>query len=272
MKDYKEMADSVLKRRDQYVAQKKKRRKQYIGMTSGLGISFLVGFVGWNVYKPYSADKAAGAVMDNGSAYSLAMERSAEMTQAVCDEAVAESICEEVAECEEATGTTIEEEEKIREESSKEGVADFAGICGVERTDINETNAMKLIWGGSYLNDQGQQVILLTDNTLANQAIVYQNIPTLVEASTIFEEATFTLSYLEELQEKISAKMVLGELPFVTSSVLREDLNIMEIHVTTEDSEKLAQITKMDTLGGACSFVYHTEDDQIILDIIEKKE
>lgn len=111
----------------------------------------------------------------------------------------------------------------------------------------------ELVWGGSYPNEAGQWVVLLTENTTENQEKVFTLNPTLTEDDTIFETAAYSLAYLEDLMKSISQAM--EQYPFVSSVGLRVDKNCVQVSVTSDDSENIAKILAFDTLGGAIEIV-----------------
>ena len=105
-------------------------------------------------------------------------------------------------------------------------------------------------YGGSYTDSQGRLCILLTQNTSENRSAICRELG-LNESSVTFQDASYTLSYLTWLQDKISEGMINKELPFVTVSSLQEDTNRIHLTVTTEDEALLAELKALDTLGGA---------------------
>lgn len=107
------------------------------------------------------------------------------------------------------------------------------------------------VWGGSYTDENGCMVVWLTENTPENQRRVFEENPGLKEASTIFRTADFSLVYLTELLEDISRAMKNKELTLVSSAALREDINRVEVTMTTDDAEMAAHIKAFDTVGGA---------------------
>ena len=63
----------------------------------------------------------------------------------------------------------------------------------------------------------------------------------------------YNLSYLTELQNRISGAMTKGELPFVESE------NKIEVVVNTNDEAQLVKVLQLDETGGAIIFVYVEE-------------
>ena len=121
-----------------------------------------------------------------------------------------------------------------------------------DRGDDGALTAYDAVWGGSYLDESGHWVVLLTEDTPENREKVLQMNPQLGD-DTIFREATYSRAYLTELMEKVSAAMRDG-LPDVTSAALREERNRVEIDMAAENPESEAALRALDTLGGALEF------------------
>lgn len=117
-------------------------------------------------------------------------------------------------------------------------------------------------YGGSYTDSQGRLCILLTESTPENRSAICRELD-LDENSVTFQDASYTLSYLTWLQDKISEGMISRELSFVTVSSLREDTNRIHLTVTTEDEAQLAKLKALDTLGGALEISYAADGGNI---------
>ncbi|MCM1046025.1 MAG: hypothetical protein NC417_10995 [Candidatus Gastranaerophilales bacterium] len=92
--------------------------------------------------------------------------------------------------------------------------------------DTGALTEYEVVWGDSYMDEAGRWVVLLTENTAENQEKVFQRNPTLTEENTIFEEVTYSRSYLMDLMERLSQ----ADLPSVVSSIgFREERNRIEI-------------------------------------------
>jgi len=107
------------------------------------------------------------------------------------------------------------------------------------------------VWGGSYTDAQGNQVVLLTENTPENQQEAFRRNPTLNAETTVFQTAEYSLSYLTELLADISNAMADNTLPFVPTAGLYEDRNRVVVTVNTDDPDSIAQVLVFDCLGGA---------------------
>lgn len=112
-------------------------------------------------------------------------------------------------------------------------------------------------FGGSYTDDNGNFVIVLTEDTPANRAAICKELGR-SESNTTFVKGTYTLAYLTELQAKITEAMVNKEIPFVVTSGVYETTNSIIIRVTTKDEAELAKVYALDTIGGAIKVEFST--------------
>ena len=72
------------------------------------------------------------------------------------------------------------------------------------------------------------------------------------KGNTVFEEASFSRSYLVDLMERLSK----AELPLVVSTIgFREERNRIEVMITADDPEAVAEILAFDTIGGAIEII-----------------
>lgn len=126
------------------------------------------------------------------------------------------------------------------------------------------------VWGGSYLDQDGNMVVLLTQDTPENREAVFQRNPAFLEEQVRFQTADYTLEYLTQVQEDISAAMAAGDLPFVTVSALREAENRIQVTVTSQAEEDLARVRAFDSQGGAIQLVTpdEKEDDLCALPLV----
>lgn len=106
------------------------------------------------------------------------------------------------------------------------------------------------------MDQDGRWVIWLTENTPENQKEVFQRNSDLLESSTIFKTADYSLAYLTGLMAKISEGMGDGKLPHVSSAALREELNRVEVTMTTDDADSAAKVLAFDKTGGAIEIRY----------------
>lgn len=126
-------------------------------------------------------------------------------------------------------------------------------------------------FGGSYLDDNGNFVIVLTEDTQENRTAICKELAR-SENATIFVSGTYTLEYLTQLQAKISDAMINKELPFVVSSGVYETTNNIVVTVTTTNEAELEKIYELDTIGGAIQVEYHTDVPSQELGIVIKTE
>lgn len=128
--------------------------------------------------------------------------------------------------------------EAIVSEDMYYGEPQFAGSSSAE------------FFGGSYVDENGNFVIILTEDTPENRANICKELD-VSESNTIFKKGKHTLEYLTKIQENITEKMVKKELPFVVSSGVYEMTNNIIVEVTTTDVEKLKKIYELDVTGEA---------------------
>lgn len=122
-------------------------------------------------------------------------------------------------------------------------------------------------FGGSYLNDSGVFVVVLTEDTPENRASICKELG-IVESNTVFEEGTYTLAYLTELQAKISNAMINKEMPFIISSGVYETANKIKVRSTSNDEAELAKLYALDTIGGAIEVEYVSENTMATEDLL----
>lgn len=110
-------------------------------------------------------------------------------------------------------------------------------------------------YGGTYTDHDGHRVILITQDSAENRAEIcgYLGIS---DDDTVFQSAAYSLSYLMEVQNKISRAMSRNELPFVVESALMEDGNRVKVTVTIMDQTKIAELQAFDSAGGAIEIVF----------------
>lgn len=110
-------------------------------------------------------------------------------------------------------------------------------------------------WGGTYTDADGNLVVWLTEDTPENRRAVC-SVKGYDESTTIFRTGLFTIGYLTDLQKSISDAMINKELPFVVSSAVRDDLNLIQVRVTTEKEEDIQKVLALDKTGCAIEIVY----------------
>lgn len=113
-----------------------------------------------------------------------------------------------------------------------------------------EATADNAFYGGVYMDRQGVTHVLLTEDTPENRAAVRSILP-LPDEAVVFDTVTYRLAYLEILQEKVTQGMIDRTLPFVTASAVDERGNCVRVTVATDDEAALAKLRACDPLGGA---------------------
>lgn len=152
-----------------------------------------------------------------------------------------------------------EESEAIISESNPDEISSTASedtpadrnneyLEAVNSSDLSKTSSE--YFGGSYLDDAGHFVIVLTEDTPEHRSSICRELNR-EEGNTVFVPGTYTLEYLTAVQEAISTAMSNKELPFVTASGLYETQNRIIVSVTTTDESDLAKVYAFDTIGGA---------------------
>lgn len=226
MKDYHEMAECVLARRDRYAAERKRNRRRWTAAAACFSLAALIGVGIWRMDMTGQNDGGIG--VEQGD------DRDGERHELFAAEATPDG-AEEQGETDPAADAP--------EQSSAE--------AGAPKGDGFDT-----VWGGSYLDESGKWVVWLTENTPENQTAVFEQNPELLESSTVFHTADYSLAYLTALLEKISDGMRDGKLPFVSSAAVMESRNRVEVTVSTGDEAQLAALRRFDTLGGALELRY----------------
>ena len=69
--------------------------------------------------------------------------------------------------------------------------------------------------------------------------------------------AKYSYNYLEELQNKISQKMINKEITFITTSAIMDITNNIKVTVTSNKDEDLKRLKELDTIGGAIEIQYN---------------
>lgn len=249
MKDYREMAQRVLERRDVYVAERRKRMKKTVSILSCFCLVILLGAGAWYGNKVSSGSQTDldGGNMDGDPAgYSAGisdLEKQFDVQAGIEEEGQTDSLAD-ASQADHEIGVSSCEGDKPAEDSL---------------VSTGNLRAYEKVWGGSYIDNEGRTVVLLTEDTEENRQKVFEMNPELLESSTVFQKADYSLMYLTKLQEAISDMMMEGELPFVTTSALMEDANHIRVTVTTESQEDLERLMAIDSTGGAIEVVYNPE-------------
>lgn len=260
MKDYREMAEDVLKRREEYLSERRRRMKKTGSMIACMCLVVLLGAGAWRWSGvgrgEGQLDSGVGQLDGGPDGYFGLADQAApreEARAAAQEEAGERDLLEELGQGQQADRPDGEACEPADGEACEP-----AGDRPVSESPVSAGNikAYEEAWAGSYTDEEGHTVILLTENTEENRQRVFEMNPTLLESNTIFQEAAYSLAYLTRLQEKISEQMMAGELPFAIVSAVLEDANRIQVTVTTEDPAELEGLLALDEVGGAIRIVY----------------
>lgn len=289
MKDYNEMAESLFQRREKYLAEKRRKRNALIKASSGMfclclaGLSGLLILSGSPSGRPDFPPDAALLNPENLADIRLANDLSKMLAQAGQENQPENSLpgtetkesIQENGEGYPAHGRDSNPQGRDTEtadgpDSPQSGEGSFDVPVSEQSPGSIQTpeprTAYADFFGGSYTDDQGRFCILLTEDTAENRSTVCREL-NLDESNVIFQKASFSLSYLTQLQSKISEGMISKELDFVAVSSLREDTNRIHLTVTTQEEAKLAKLEALDSLGGALEIEYGSAVQKEILTI-----
>lgn len=139
-----------------------------------------------------------------------------------------------------------------------------------EQTNENVVKGYPNYYAGKYVDNNGNNVILLCEDTKANRKEICKKLK-ITEDKTIFKTAKYSYNYLTELQNRISKKMINKEFTFVSSSALMEDKNNIQVTVTSNNESDLSKIKTLDTIGGAIDIQY-SDGGTATQDLLVEKE
>lgn len=271
MKDSDEMVKELFERREKYYIERQRKIGNFKKVVSSLACCFVVILVvGIPVTNYFSEPEDDNSLAENIQNVEVNYQPLIKKEMPLDDIDDLEDSSSALQNGETKTSNGADEEvdtetgeANITNETVTEGVS--IDISQKEYSDApvsdnsGSTGALipyEAVWGGSYPNEAGQWVVLLTENTTENQKKVFELNPSLTEDNTIFMTATYSLSYLKELQKNISEAVGNGgEISFVSSIGLREEANCVQVTVTTDDPESIEKILSFDTLGGAIEIV-----------------
>lgn len=273
MKNYEEMAESVLKRRDRYVADRKRKIWKTASIVScfcfiavlGTGIWY-TGILNDNL-DISNGDVADGRYQDEGASAGGILPGGTTIGDTVDNGADSKKEMQEPANYEWGDGLdgnpagypslTTDAPQQSDEIGETDPLDTDGGNYLDKPAEQNPGNTGALteyeaVWGGSYMDEAGRWVVLLTENTAENQERVFQLNPTLTEGNTVFKEAAYSCRYLMDLMERLGK----ADLPSVVSSIgFREERNRIEVIITADDSNAVAEILAYDSVGGAIEII-----------------
>ena len=129
-----------------------------------------------------------------------------------------------------------------------------ADISGTPLADAvnpyNLSSEAAAVFGGSYLDENGNFNVVLTKDTPENRALICRELNR-KETTVTFKTGTYTLLYLTELQNTISNQMANNELKGVVSSAVMETDNNIRVSVQLDNEETIDKLHALDTTGGA---------------------
>jgi len=291
MRDYREMASRVFARRDEYLKKKKRLRRGAMLGAGCLALAILAGSSIWLLRPPEVFSQAPAVLqapqLDPAPTSEEAeqvmtprheREQGADPTDAPPDIVPEEAAPEpdEPPEVEWQDPQPEAQEEGDPElcqlpPATKQKDPDQGEIVDVgpprwedapaqqDPGELSATPTVEADWdyrfyAGSYYDEDGQFVVLLTENTEENQEKVCA-LHHFDKSSTVFKTAEFELGFLSALLKEISERMAAGELPFVVSCWIDETQNRVVAQVTTEDEGLLQSLYEMDRGVGALVIV-----------------
>ena len=286
MKNYEEMAASVLERRDRYVADRKRKIWKTASVVSCFCFVAVLGTGIWYAgFLNDDLDTASGDIAD-GRNQNVGAQTGGILPGGAAIGKTEDNDTDIQKEKQEPAGDELEEglngnstgypplttdaPQQSDEISETDPLDTDAGEYRDKPAEQNLGNTGALteyeaVWGGSYMDEAGRWVVLLTENTTENQEKVFQLNPTLTESNTVFREATYSRSYLMDLMARLSK----ADLPSVVSSIgFREERNRIEVIITADDAGAVAEILAFDTIGGAIEII-NLSDIQINENLIK---
>ncbi|MDE5588248.1 MAG: hypothetical protein K2J60_03790 [Acetatifactor sp.] len=278
MKNYEEMAASVLERRDKYAADRKRKIRKTASVVScfcfiavlGTGIWY-AGILnhGRNISDGQSedavndgflytgADTATGGILPGGAAIGKTEDNDADIRKEIqvpVGDEPGEGLNGNPAGYPPYVMNAPQQDDEISETDPLDtDVGEYRDKPAVQNSgNTGALTEYEAVWGGSYMDEAGRFVVLLTENTAENQEKVFQLNPTLTEENTVFKEAAYYRSYLVDLMERLSK----ADLPPVVSTIgFREDRNRIAVYITADDPDVVAEILSYDSIGGAIEII-----------------
>ena len=281
MKDYREMADNVLQRRDEYRMKKRKNIRMAASILSCFCLMAVLGMGGWysGILTGDDSEQVKGVkdvqpkdnIITNTFDETKLMAAEQEAKQSAIRDASADINDMDLAKSEDSG----ENDDGSTAESNNNGTSEPTGTettIDVPVSDIpGDTGALTAydeVWGGCYMDQNGCWVVWLTEDTPENRQMVLALNPTLSENNTIFKAAAYSKAYLTYLMTEISNAMCAGKLPLVTTAALREEKNCVEVTMISDDPWSVDKVLAFDTVGGAIEIIYDSEK-HVILDLEE---
>lgn len=260
MKSTEEIAESVFRRRDKYIIERRKQMKKTVSVLSCFCIVVLLGVGVWH----------GGWLPGNESAQEQEGPITGDMLPG---EALMGDATDEVKRPAPAQEGLQTEKEDYPENNVNIGdkIESSTPSTTTDRPVTNNSGdtgaliAYDKVWGGSYMDQDGRWVILLTENTPENQQAVFNLNPTLSEDNAVFKTAIYSRAYLVDLMEELSS----AKLPTCVNSIgFQEDLNRVVVYMTSEDADSIEKVLAFDSIGGAIAFQLLPEDN-VVSDVVK---
>lgn len=158
----------------------------------------------------------------------------------------------------------------LTENTNKNTPAEDKDVGVKEQTNEDINADYPEYYGGKYVDNNGNNVVWICEDNTKNRNEICKFLG-ITESKTTFKTAKYSYNYLEELQNKISKKMIDKEFAFVTKSAVMEDNNNIKVTVISNNESDLNKIKALDTIGGAVDIEYNTNSSTKKDLLIEKK-
>ncbi len=158
----------------------------------------------------------------------------------------------------------------LTENTNKNTPAEDKDVGVKEQTNEDINTDYPEYYGGKYVDNNGNNVIWICEDNTTNRKEICKFLG-IIESKTTFKTAKYSYNYLEELQNKISKKMIDKEFTFVTKSAVMEDNNNIKVTVISNNESDLNKIKTLDTIGGAIDIEYNTNSSVKKDLLVEKK-
>lgn len=158
----------------------------------------------------------------------------------------------------------------LTENTNKNTPAEDKDVGVKEQTNEDINTDYPEYYGGKYVDNNGNNVIWICEDNTTNRKEICKFLG-ITESKTTFKTAKYSYNYLEELQNKISKKMIDKEFTFVTKSAVMEDNNNIKVTVISNNESDLNKIKTLDTIGGAIDIEYNTNNSVKKDLLVEKK-
>lgn len=282
MKDYREMADNVLRRRDAYRIKRRKNIRIAVSVLSCFCVMAVLGLGGWRSGILTGDDseqiKTVRDVQPKDNVITETSDETKHMATAQEQEADKSAIKDASADINDLNLAKSEDSGADGDGAIESDNNNTAEPTGTETTidapvsdipgDTGALTAYDEVWGGCYMDQNGCWVVWLTEDTPENRQMVLILNPSLREDNIIFQTAAYSKAYLTYLMTEISDAMCAGKLPLVTTAALMEDKNCVEVTMISDDPYSVDKVLAFDSVGGAIEILYSSEE-HVIMDLEE---